>query len=528
MPFEGKDKYELEIERIKNIPGTPKTQRKSELNKLIVKPNYKKDWNLACSEAEEALKMSPEQRIKELTFDYVMVNQLSPQYVSVPKRKEDTLSNSKHKKQRKSSHQNPFNVFEFDEADDDLDGGINSSPSLIFRRNRTNRVGDFDVYCYRERSKAVKENSHLSEEEIDSMLKNKWELLPDDMKAQYAKNETGDTNHLETTKTPKTPKRSSVKNSTTPRAKKVKSEQSNLTQSSAKTNGQTISSNGLSNSKEDAEQSSDEESALVIAESEAPKKTRRKIKKEEESGHNDKDVTETDTESSKKTIKPKTPKTPKTPRVPKSKSTPHRDEMGGDTAESELSEISVKGKQPSTIKKSNENNTPGAAKAKPKKQPPLEPSQTPNSRQRNTIKQEVKNQNSAKKTKKTPKVTNSAKKSESKVDAKKRPLAAVPSILHIEYEETRTSEDASSQSEIDNGENKDTTEKVCEICSDLVDDAVSCSGTCLRIYHKKCLPEDFDKTSSQCKECTTGNLFSITRPFFHLSHLFIDASSIFL
>ena len=74
----------------------------------------------------------------------------------------------------------------------------------------------------------------------------------------------------------------------------------------------------------------------------------------------------------------------------------------------------------------------------------------------------------------------------------------------MECEEVPTSEDASSLSEPELNEINKTFDKVCEVCHEVAKDFTQCFGTCLKIYHKACIPDNFDKTQQKCHECVTG------------------------
>ena len=75
MKYESKEKYELKLDSIKNTPTPNKSQRKQELLNYEIKSSSKKEWLIACEEADEAMSLDRATRIEKLTFHYILDKQ---------------------------------------------------------------------------------------------------------------------------------------------------------------------------------------------------------------------------------------------------------------------------------------------------------------------------------------------------------------------------------------------------------------------------------------------------------------------
>ncbi|RWS12499.1 histone-lysine N-methyltransferase NSD2-like isoform X2 [Dinothrombium tinctorium] len=260
MPFNGRREYELNLDRVKNSPVAQKSQRSKLLARFSIKSQFKKDWDIAVDEAEVARAMSREQRVKELTFDYVYNNK-SP---NANKRiSSSPISVDPAKKQKKSE-----DIYDFDDTNDETFEKNTSPPLFLFSQKREGKKGEFSVYLSRQKSLTKQQNPNLSDAEVENLLKRNWELLSEDLKAKYAP--------------PSRPKMSTTPKITKP-PKPDKTPKSSLKmkiRSKVDVKNDKIQHSIKEEKPKPSVDSSDEEGALVIAEPmQAKKKTRKSIVK---------------------------------------------------------------------------------------------------------------------------------------------------------------------------------------------------------------------------------------------------------
>lgn len=169
MPFEGKEKYFDKVKKL--ITDSPKSQA-SKINAKFAIKAQKKEWEFAVDEAEEAMKLDVQTRIQNYTFEYVLATNLK-------RKSESFLAQSKKAK----SSSSPEDVYEFDAEDMDFNDSP-GAPMLLFRKRQTSK-GDFSAFCKANKQKFETEYPKLSENEMMELMKKKWDLLSDDLRAQY-------------------------------------------------------------------------------------------------------------------------------------------------------------------------------------------------------------------------------------------------------------------------------------------------------------------------------------------------------
>jgi len=227
MKYDSKEAYELKLDQIKNTPTPNKSQRKMDLNNFEIKASFKKDWNLAAVQADEAMKMDRATRIEQLTFEYIVdkpktskkkvkkedsddqprtSEKKSVAKSTTKKRKADsepamkskvsksaskstTTQSAKRKKVTSAAANNkntPTDVYDFNEFDDEFDNE-DVTPKKPFELSSAKRAkGEYSVYAKQLRASIEKENPDLDAEEIEAKLKHNWELMSDDMRNSYA------------------------------------------------------------------------------------------------------------------------------------------------------------------------------------------------------------------------------------------------------------------------------------------------------------------------------------------------------
>jgi len=207
LRFEGRDKFLELIESAKQQaqqqPQTPTTpasgkkgrkggHRKQQTNKYSIEPSYRKNWEMAVGEAVFASKITKvKDRLEMFTFNYKVVdgNDLKVAAVtssSAKKRKSETPAASFAKKKKvKRTTSSPEDVYEFDEFEEEETPPIASLHESPLRLKSTRRQGDFNVFKDREMPKLRRENEQLSQTECEAILKQRWEYLGDDQRAIY-------------------------------------------------------------------------------------------------------------------------------------------------------------------------------------------------------------------------------------------------------------------------------------------------------------------------------------------------------
>lgn len=218
--YEGKDKYELKLDQIKNTPTPNKSQRKKELNDLAIKPSFKKEWIVACTEADDAMKLERSARIERLTFEYILdkpksvikKEKQSTEDKSTPsatksvaksstkstakKRKLDdnqvtpstSKSKTKSKKKKKAnaddSKSSPGDVYDFNLFEEEFE---EETPKKLFELSSARRAkGEYEIYAKQLRADIEKENPEMDDNEIEQKLKRNWNLMSEDMRNSYA------------------------------------------------------------------------------------------------------------------------------------------------------------------------------------------------------------------------------------------------------------------------------------------------------------------------------------------------------
>lgn len=180
MPYEGRAKYEESVERIKNSPTAQKSVRTKLLNKFAVKQTYKKEWEGAVTEAEDAFRLERQPRIEQYTFEYSCSNKI--------KRKigqDSPASTSTSSKKNKKNTPLPEDIYDFDAEDEGLGKNI-ETPLFLWSQKRSPLKGDFNVYLSKSMKQEKLDNPDLTEKDIETKLTNKWSLMSEDLKARYA------------------------------------------------------------------------------------------------------------------------------------------------------------------------------------------------------------------------------------------------------------------------------------------------------------------------------------------------------
>jgi len=212
--YDGKEKYELRLDQIKNTPTSNKSLRKQELNNFEIKNTYKKDWNLACDQADAALELDRATRIETLTFEYILDRPKSTvkkepiedvdsktklSKTTEKKRKAETQQPTSSKNAKKSSNtqsakrkkkanvtkSSPADVYDFNEFDDEMEE--QATPKKPFTLSSAKRAkGEYSIYAKQLRANIEKENPEMDAEEVEQKLKRNWALMSEDMRNGYA------------------------------------------------------------------------------------------------------------------------------------------------------------------------------------------------------------------------------------------------------------------------------------------------------------------------------------------------------
>lgn len=213
MPFEG---YENFYDRIcEEIEDQPKPKVTKILEKFDVKKGIKKKWDQSISEAELAMKLDKRERVRKLTFNYI----LDDGGISTPKSRKSTISSvtsspvvtmtlnssivssstpnngksakkassqksSKGKKSgKKTATESGGDVYEFDEDSDTAEQPF-IGLKLNLNRNRVPK-GEFQVYFRKHFDEEAKRHPNRSKAEIDDFLRQQWKELEEDERAIY-------------------------------------------------------------------------------------------------------------------------------------------------------------------------------------------------------------------------------------------------------------------------------------------------------------------------------------------------------
>lgn len=200
MPFEGYDKFHEKISD--DIDNAANKQIATKiLEKCLVKPGTKKQWNESVAEAELAMQLNRQERVQTLTFNYAVTGSesKSKKIVSTPKpsaatqptnnntatpkpsksaKKNENRRNSSGKKSKGSVKRETISedVYEFFEDSDGPEAEATPGP-LSFRSRPVQ--GDFQVYLRKHFDEALKKSPGRSKSEINAFLKEQWDGLPE-------------------------------------------------------------------------------------------------------------------------------------------------------------------------------------------------------------------------------------------------------------------------------------------------------------------------------------------------------------
>ncbi|CAG2100211.1 unnamed protein product [Medioppia subpectinata] len=186
MPFEGKDKYSEKVELLKE--SSPKAQIAKVAQKYAIKATAKKQWDQSVEEAEEAAKMTREERVRSLTFEYILSSK-----VNLRRKLENSFGEQNDSKRKKLSS-SPEDIYDFD--DDDASINVSqSTPGLMWRKRV--QKGDFAIYVERHYKTVEAENAGANRQEVEEMLQRRWDLLGEDLRALYTDRKFAPTNESE-------------------------------------------------------------------------------------------------------------------------------------------------------------------------------------------------------------------------------------------------------------------------------------------------------------------------------------------
>ncbi|XP_054168749.1 histone-lysine N-methyltransferase NSD2-like [Oppia nitens] len=212
MPFEGRDSYLLKLETLKE--SSPKAQSAKIAAKYAIKPSLKKQWDQSVDEAEEAAKMDRDSRVRSLTFDYILTSKTNL------RRKSDGLSDGEFNLKRKKHNSSPEDVYDFDDDEASVNV-LQTTPGLMWRKRV--QKGDFAIYVERHYKSMETENPDANRKEIEDMLKRRWDLLGEDLRALYTDRKyTAITHSTENITQNQTPKSETTPKSTVSSKSKTK------------------------------------------------------------------------------------------------------------------------------------------------------------------------------------------------------------------------------------------------------------------------------------------------------------------
>ena len=190
MPFEGRDEYLRKLESLKD--NSPKAQSSKIAAKFAIKPSLKKQWDQSVDEAEEASKMSREDRVRALTFEYLLSSK------SNLRRKSETSIEGEFDSKRKKLSSSPEDIYDFDDNEDAVNIS-ESTPGLMWRKRV--QKGDFTTYVERHIQTVERENPGADRKELEDMLQRRWDLLGEDLRALYTDRKFAPSNDIEVTPT---------------------------------------------------------------------------------------------------------------------------------------------------------------------------------------------------------------------------------------------------------------------------------------------------------------------------------------
>lgn len=494
MKYEGKEKYELKLDQIKNTPTANKSVRKMELNNYEIKPSSKKEWNIACIEADAAMNLDRARRIETLTFEYILDapksikkrtvevedydiqstpssvkkrkadNQNSSTKASTSKSKSSTILSKSLSKtaiktpttpRKKSIHSisSPADVYDFNEFADEFE---DETPTKFELSSAKRAKGEYLIYAKQLRDDVEKKNPDLNAEEIDQKLKRNWELMSEDMRNSYAprpslfqnnlsfqldspdKNNSSlnqssilDTSTSSVTKTAKSPQK-------TYGGRKAKSRKASLKKADKQTNGSDFEKEN--NADEEMEDSN------VEQDDNKPDDNKPDDNKSDDIKPNEEKVTveSTNRRSSRKKVFNQ-----------------------GNESVTETETENVK-----SIKTTANETTNSRRQSTRMKKSPVKPTKESDQIEKQQIKKVPSIEEST-----TAKSTNSIKKRKSQTTGDENGEDFDSVSCSSESEKTEQSKD----------ENK---ERVCGKCGELSKGLIKCEGECLEHYHKECLHQD--------------------------------------
>jgi hypothetical protein len=201
MPFEGRDAYFKKASLESGKAASPKAQTAKLNAKYIIKQSHKKQWDLSVEEAEKAIEMPKEERVKSLTFEYVFSSKVNL------RRKADSSIEGESDAKRKKLSSSPEDIYDFDDDADNVNLS-QSTPGLMWRKRV--QKGDFATFAKQHLETVRKENPGLNKKQLNDMLQKRWDLLGDDLRALYidrkAQNNENDSSSITTPKTTSTKK----------------------------------------------------------------------------------------------------------------------------------------------------------------------------------------------------------------------------------------------------------------------------------------------------------------------------------
>ncbi|KAI1287986.1 Histone-lysine N-methyltransferase NSD2 [Halotydeus destructor] len=181
LPFEGLEKFDLVAKASAPSPAKGRGGKAKINPKYSVEQRHKKLWTIAVAQAEVALNnMDHQQRIDEFTFNYI-IERPAPE-----KPMKDTNGKATPGKRKRpiKAKNTTEDIYDFD--DEFGDGDYNASPSPLKLFSSLKKSGDYEVFASRERDALKRANPAFSTVKLDEMLKDRWELMSEDLKTKYA------------------------------------------------------------------------------------------------------------------------------------------------------------------------------------------------------------------------------------------------------------------------------------------------------------------------------------------------------
>nr|SZF06518.1 histone-lysine N-methyltransferase NSD2 isoform X1 [Psoroptes ovis] len=184
LPFQGYQSFRDRIED--ELKDLDKKKRSKCEQKYIVRGSLLKKWNESISEAEEAMDLNREDRLKLLNFIYIRQSDLQIQTNRTPNNSQRALSTTggaTRKKSQLNSSKNIKNNEDVYAFDDDDAFGDSAIPTEIVLRTRPK--GDFNIFLKRHFDEEMESNPQLNRNEVCKKLKEKWSKLDETIKMIY-------------------------------------------------------------------------------------------------------------------------------------------------------------------------------------------------------------------------------------------------------------------------------------------------------------------------------------------------------